>query len=385
MTDKHLWNEEAAMRRNTTILAIVICITVFLSGCTKEEIMEKLSPIVEDLAAGEAGTVSVSVPEGEEEVSWPAIPEIDTSVRIHPGARVAVVGRGKKGEYWDAVQHGMKQALKDINTAYGFDKNDQIRLTYEAPESEQDVDGQINMLDSVIAENPDVLCLAACDANSCLAQVEAARENGIPVVTFDSSLHVEEEGLIKAFRGSDNVKIGQIGGYRLALAIGKMGKVALFCGSSKLKSTQDRVKGFADTVAAYGDIKIIATLYSDQTSDMSEAIQEVLASDPNLTGVFCTSAEISELYLNTSKDETLDSVAMVGVDATMRQQSAVRSGEEAGVVSQFPYAIGYQTIFTAVQATASRKSVTIPEEILVEPMWIDRRTIDFKKAEDYLF
>ena len=369
------------MRKTAWIIGMILLFSVMLSGCSREEAQEILAPVMEELIAGPAGTASVE----DEEETFPAVPEIDTSLRIRPGLRIAVVGRGKKGEYWDAVQHGMKQALKDINEAYAFSKDDQIRMTYEAPDSESDVDGQINMLDAVIAENPDVLCLAACDANSGLAQLEVARENGIPVITFDSGVYTEDEELVSAFRASDNRRIGEIGGYRLALAIGKMGKVALFCGSSKLESTAERVQGFTDLVAAYGDIKIIATVYADETENMSDAMSEVLASDPNLTGVFCTSPEVSELYLNMKKDETLESVAMVGVDATLRQQSAVRSGEEAGVVSQYPFAIGYQTIWTAVQATTRNGRSEMEKKIQIEPMWIDRKTIDFKKAENYLF
>ena len=33
---------------------------------------------------------------------------------------------------------------------------------------------------------------------------------------------------------------------------------------------------------------------------------------------------------------------MVGVDATSKQQEAIQKGEELGVLSQNPYAMGYQ-------------------------------------------
>lgn len=363
------------------MLMTLLC-TGIMTGCSKENVEVWLEPMMEEVVSGPAGT---AVADGEKETELPAIPEIDQSFRASPGLKIAVVGRGKKGEYWDAVQHGMKQALTDINKTCGFSRDEQIRMTYEAPESESDVDGQINMLDAVLAENPDVLCLAACDANSCIAQLETARENGIPVITFDSNVYTEEEELITAYRASDNYRLGEMGGYRLAQAIGKMGKVALFCGSSRLKSTAERVEGFRHNVAEYGDIQVIATIYSNETENLTQAMQEVLASDPNLVGVFCTSPEVSEVYLNMEKDETLESVAMVGVDATLRQQSAVRSGQEAGVVSQYPFAIGYQTIWAAVQATTRRGQARLEKEILIQPMWIDRSTIDFKKAEDYLF
>ena len=377
------------MKKAAGIILAICMMATAMSGCSKENaeemlvpmMEELLGPMVEEILAPEGGSVSTK----DDKEAEPAIPQIDPSIRITAGARIAVVGRGKKGEYWDEIQRGMKQAVKDINAAYGFTKDDLLHLTVEAPENELDVEGQVNMLDAIIAENPDVLCLAPCDADSCMAQMEAAKENGIPVVVFDSSLYMEDQGLIRTFVGSDNKRIGEVGAYRLSLAIGKMGKVALFCGPGKLRSTRERVEAFSDTVAAYGDIKIIATVYSDETENMADAMTQVLASDPNLTGVFCTSADVSDLYLNLKKDETRDSVVMVGVDGTARQQSAIRSGESAGTVSQYPYAIGYRTVWAAAMSTARRRVAQLPHEILIEPMWIDRHTVDFNKAEGYLF
>ena len=50
------------------------------------------------------------------------------------------------------------------------------------------------------------------------------------------------------------------------------------------------------------------------------------------------------MYLNLEKSDEHDAPALVGVDATTKQQEAIRNGEEIGCVSQQPYAMGYQTI-----------------------------------------
>ncbi len=62
--------------------------------------------------------------------------------------------------------------------------------------------------------------------DSCEAQLEAAKENGIPVIAFDSN--VAEKKLVKAYRGTDNVQVGKMAAYQLGSALGKMGKVAVF-------------------------------------------------------------------------------------------------------------------------------------------------------------
>ena len=364
-------------------IILVLCtglLAFALSGCTKEDAHAVVAPVVAD-ALGEQ-LEGIVRPQTEDTVEEPEIPVLDPSLKIRKGAKVAVVSQSIRGGFWATLENGMKQAVKDINEVFKLEKEDQISLTFEGPEKEGDVDTQVNILDAVISENPDVLCLSVSDMHSCQAQLEAAKENGIPVVVFNSS--VSDENLVSAYRATDHYRAGQIAGYRLSLAMGKMGKVAIFTSQEKSQSTQDRIRGFENITDSYGDIQVVDIIYMENTEDMEKAMQDTLASHLNLTGVFCTSAEISEMYLNMKKDETLDSVAMVGADASARQQEAVRKGEEVGIVSQNPYAIGYQTVWAAVRAdTVSAEE--LPGRFLLPPMWIDASNIDDEGMQAYMY
>lgn len=309
--------------------------------------------------------------------------KIDTSIPVIPGSRIAVVSKSVNGEYWKSVKDGMEAAVKDINEAYGFSKDEEITMTFEGSSDEQDVATQVNTLDAVIAENPAVLCLAASDMDSCQAQLEAAKENGIPVVAFDSN--VSDTKLVRAFRGTDNTQIGKYAAYKLGSAIGKMGNVAVFSAQEKTQSAQERVKGFLDNIANYTDIKVVETVYSDQVDDMKEAMKEVLDKYPALDGVFCTNAEVSEMFLEVNKDTGENKVAMVGVDATSKQQEAIQKGEELGVLSQNPYAMGYQTMWAAIQSTAPKKETKIDKKVLLDPVWIDAENIKSEDIANYLY
>ena len=350
-----------------------------LTGCSRAEVEETIQPLVAD-AIEEADSEAEAVDEQDES---PFIPEIDTDVKIEAGSRIAVVSKSVKGEYWKMVKKGMEEAVKAINDAYGLKKDDQITMTFEGPDNEEDVESQINTIDAVIAENPDVLCISASDMDSCQAQLEAAKENGIPVIAFDSN--VSEKKLIRAYRGTDNVPVGKMAAYQLGSTLGKMGKVAVFSAQQKTKSVQDRVDGFMNNIEKYGDIEVVETIYSDQVDDMEAAMQEVLEKYPGLDGVFCTNADVTEMYLSLEKSDEGDTPALVGVDATTKQQEAIRNGEEIGCVSQQPYAMGYQTIWTAVETTAPRKSVTIERNLLLNPAWIDADSLDDPDISAYLY
>ena len=114
-------------------------------------------------------------------------------------------------------------------------------------------------------------------------------------------------------------------------------------------------------------------------------MKEVLDKYPALDGVFCTNADVTELYLGLEKSDAGDAPALVGVDATTKQQEAIRNGEEIGCVSQQPYAMGYQTIWTAAETTAPKKSVTIEKNLLLNPAWIDSESVDDSDSSAYLY
>ena len=352
------------MKKAAVASAALLAVATLLTGCQKEEVEKLVAPIVADVQETPEAT------EVEEEKS-PLIPEIDDTLSIEEGARIAVVSKSKKGEFWNKVKEGMEAAVKDVNEAYGFKKDKQITMTFEGPDDEEDVESQINTLDAVIAENPSVVCLSAGDMDSCQAQLEAAKENGIPVVAFDSN--VSDTKLVRAFRGTDNTQIGKYAAYKLGSAIGKMGNVAVFSAQEKTQSAQERVKGFLDNIANYTDIKVVETVYSDQVDDMKEAMKEVLDKYPALDGVFCTNAEVSEMFLE------------VGVDATSKQQEAIQKGEELGVLSQNPYAMGYQTMWAAIQSTAPKKETKIDKKVLLDPIWIDAENIKSEDIANYLY
>ena len=297
-----------------------------------------------------------------------------------PGSKIAVVSKCVKGEFISLVEKGMEQAVSDVNAAKGFSGSDKISFTMEGPKDELDIETQINTLDAVISENPDVLCMSIGDRMSCLAQLETAKENGIPVVVFDSGSEFMD--LVSGYRASDNLKIGEIGAEKLCEAIHGTGTVAVIAGQEKTSTTADRVAGFSEKLKEYPDVQVVAVLYEDQVDDIGTAIKELLDNNPGLTGVFCTRAEEADLYLSIDKRGTAP--VMVGVDGTKAQQKAIRNGTEYGCVSQDAWQIGYNSMMLAVSLTDPDAETEILTELL-EPGWLDSTNIDLEVNRKFLF
>ena len=139
-----------------------------------------IAPLVSD------GQTTESTEEAQEEKD-PLIPEIDTSVELQAGSRVAVVSKSTSGEFWGLVKKGMEQAIADVNEAYGFKKEDQVTMTFEGASDEKDVESQVNTIDAVIAENPDVLCVSASDMDYSKGAAGSCQEWN-PGQAFDSGV-----------------------------------------------------------------------------------------------------------------------------------------------------------------------------------------------------
>ena len=314
----------------------------------------------------------------EESPEVPAVSEI----QFMPGSRIAVVTKNTKGAFWDQLHAGMEEAVKEVNDTFGLSGDDKITMTYEGPGDEKEVEDQINTLDAVIAENPDVLCLCAGDMDSCQAQLEEASDNGIPVVVFDS--RVADMSLVAAYRTTDNQMLGSIAGEKMAEALEGSGEIIVFSAQEKTSTSRERVEAFLDVLDEYSDIHVNEIIYDDQVEDMAAAMQEALESDPAVDAVYCANDNTSLVFLSLPHDEE-DPLIFIGTDASKKQQEAIRDGKELGCVSQNAYMMGYQTIMTAIRLTDVDAPVDIEPELLIEPKWIDAQNIDDPESKEYLY
>ena len=66
---------------------------------------------------------------------------------------------------------------------------DGVEIIFKGPTGEGDTPGQIQIVESLLADNYDAICLAPLDATALRKPVDAALANNVPVVIFDSGLN----------------------------------------------------------------------------------------------------------------------------------------------------------------------------------------------------
>lgn len=300
-------------------------------------------------------------------------------INLEAGSHIAVVVKSTKNGFWTSVKRGMDAAVADLNEKLGYKGDDKIKLTFEGPSDETDVEDQINIIDAVLGENPDVLCLSAIDMDSCQAQLEAAEENGIPVIVLDSGV---KTGNVNATCVVDNYQAGVQAAVKLADTIGGSGKIAVMAHVESAQNCQEREQGFTETIAEkYPDIEIVNISHQNEETSVSEMAESVLKLFPDVKGYFCTNENVSGDVLDAISASGKE-VAVVGIDAGKKQKDAIKSGKEVGVLVQNAYGMGYATVVAASRAALGMEN---DESINPGMEWIDSENISDERYANYLY
>lgn len=347
---------------------------VMAAGCSSEKAATADNPDVQSEAADAKGA--------EEENQLPI--EIDTEIPIEKGARIAVVVKSTAGEFWKQVRKGMEDAIDTLNEAYELKGEDKITMTFEGPEDAAELTDMINTVDAVLSENPSALCLAAGDEDAGEAQLETARDNGIPVILFDSMIATDEE-LYTAYCGTDDKELGREAGSRLAEAMNYQGKAAVISHWSNDQTCVDRVAGFTESLTQEApQIQLIAEIPMKEEGNLEENVEKLLEENPDLDGVFCTNIDSAEATLDALDAIGAEGLKVVGVDGSSRQIEAIQEGKEVGVVSQNPYGMGFQTIYLAAQAACPIGN-ELEKMQNTEFAWLDAENLEDEALKPYIY
>jgi ribose transport system substrate-binding protein len=188
---------------------------------------------------------------------------------------IPVISKGFQHQFWQAVKMGAENAAKHYK----------VRITFEGPENESQVDKQIEMLQAAIAKKPQALCLAALDSKAAVPLLQKAQSEKIPVVGFDSGV---DSDIPVATAATDNLAAAGFAADKMATLIGNKGEVAVIVHDQTSRTGIDRRDGFvAEMKKKHPNVTIVDIQYGggDQlkSTDLAKAI---IQAHPNLKGFF---------------------------------------------------------------------------------------------------
>ena len=276
---------------------------------------------------------------------------------------IPVISKGFQHQFWQAVKAGSEKAAKEFN----------VDITFEGPETEAMVDKQVEMFQTALDKKPAAICLAAVDSKAFAPLLEKAKAAGVPVIGFDSGV---DSDIPVATAATDNIAAAAAAADHMAELIGGSGEVAIIAHDQTSRTGIDRVKGFTDQMKAkYPNITIVDTQYGggDQlkSTDIAKA---VIGAHPNLKGYFGANEGSIIGVLNAANELNMaGKLTIIGYDSGKQQKDAIRSGLEAGAITQDPIGIGYKCVEAAVKAM---KGESLPKNIDTGFKWFDKTNID---------
>ena len=295
------------------------------------------------------------------------------------GSRIAVVLKSTRDEFWTTVRDGIEDAVKALNEKMGYTGEDQIMVSFDGPTDDSDVEKQIDLIDTVLSENPTILCIAAIDRQSCEAQLEMAAENDIPVVMLDSGV---ESGPISALCATDNYAAGTEAAKKMAEAIGDEGQIAVMTHTESTQTSQDREKGFTDEISkSHPNIEIVNISHENDGFTMGKMADAVFTLYPEVEGYFCTNEDASGAVLD-ALDAAGKEITVIGFDSGEQQQNAVKNGTELGFFAQNPYGMGYAAVIAGVRAD---QNLEVDTFINTSYQWIDSSNLENEEYTSYLY
>lgn len=253
---------------------------------------------------------------------------------------IPVISKGFQHQFWQAVRSGAEQAAEDCG----------VTITFEGPESEAQVDKQLEMLQTALDRNPAAIVFAALDSQAAIPLLERADADGIPVVGFDSGV---DSDIPVATAATDNIAAAAAAADMMAELIGGAGQVAVIAHDQTSRTGIDRVKGFVDRIAeAYPDIEVVDVQYGGgdhlRSTDLARSI---ILAYPDLKGFFGANEGSAIGVLNAVVELDMGGeLVVIGYDSGQAQIEAIIAGTINGAITQNPVGIGYKAVEAAVMA-----------------------------------
>ena len=284
---------------------------------------------------------------------------------------VALVSKGFQHQFWQAVKKGAEQEAAKQG----------VKVTFEGPASESEVESQMNMLRNALAKKPDAIGFAALDSKAAASTLTQIKTANIPVIAFDSGV---DSDIPLTTASTDNKKAAAEAAKQMCKLVGSAGTVGLVVHDQVSKSGTDRRDGFLEGMKANCPaVKVLAPQYGggDQAKS-ADIAKSIIAANPDLKGIFGSNEGSAIGVIKGVQESKKTGLQIVGFDSGKAQIDAINSGLMAGAITQNPVGMGEEVVKAAVKAINKQ-----PLEKVIDTgfYWYDKTNINDPKIQAVLY
>jgi ribose transport system substrate-binding protein len=255
---------------------------------------------------------------------------------------IALIVRMNNGYYWGSVKLGADAAASEFG----------VTVRYTAPEDEEDVEGQIRLVNSELDQKVDALILAASDYNALVEVTERACSMHIPVIIIDSEVNTDK---INSYIATDNYNAGIKAGNQLIKILGesdKEKKVGIMNFVKGTRNAEQREEGLLKAISDHSGVRVVAKEYCSSDKRLAfELTQKMIRENSDISAIVALNAISSEGVAEAvSQMDLAGKVKIVAFDSTPNEIDYMEKGVIQVLITQNPFNMGYLSVKYAVDA-----------------------------------
>ena len=238
--------------------------------------------------------------------------------------------------------------------------------------NEQDVAGQIRIVEQMIALDVDGIVIAPADSSALVSVLERAILQGIAVVNIDNRLSqdaLQEKSLAIPFVGPDNKKGASMVAGFLGEKLVAGDKVAILSGHPASDNSRQRVAGFTEAMVAI-QADIISTQSAMWEMDKANKLSSVLLNEnPDLKAILCANDSMALGAVSAIKAAGREGdVLVAGYDNIAAIQAMLAQGRVHATLDQFADQQAVKGIELALDMINNTGSGEAPPEVVETPV-----------------
>jgi rhamnose transport system substrate-binding protein len=270
--------------------------------------------------------------------------------------KIAIVVKSLGNGFFDAVRDGGQEAAKELGN---------VEIIYQGP-STPTAEGQIEIIDSLIAQKVQAICISANDRDALIPITKKAMGKGIMVMSFDSG--ISKDGRMVDLVPSVTELIGKQQVQLVSGLVGGSGEIAILSATSQATNQNawiEVMKKELSSNPAYAKLKLVATVYGDDLSDKSyrEAIG-LFEAHPNLKGIIApTTVGIAAAGKAITDKGLIGKVKLTGLGLPSEMKFYVNNGACEKFALWNPIDLGYTSVMIA-KALVDKKVTGKPGDVV---------------------
>jgi ribose transport system substrate-binding protein len=291
------------------------------------------------------------------------------------GKTIAMVTPESTGEFYGTMYCGAKAAAKKEGVTL------KIQGTPETT-----TDAEMQVLQSVLATNPDGLLLTVWDNTAFNSTLKAYTDGGKPLVMPDSFLSNDQ--YVQSIR-TDNYQSSYDAAVQ-ALKDFKLtsGKVVIVTDAPGNQVQSARAKGFKDAIEKESKLTPLDVQYvGGDSAKASQTVSSQLSANPDVKLVFSTNIGAGTGAANAIAASGTKGIVHIGYDTASNQVAALKKGDYDALVAQDPYTEGYQaTELMAKLITGETKASAVEKKTVYSP-WklVTKANVDDDDVKKFLY